>query len=67
MAFDGLLLSALWADVEPDPPEIKGRRPDRARMELTWRGIEEIIPAVRAELGKYEDDGGDRPKVTWFS
>gem|GEM_PF-3212978 len=65
MGFDGLLLVVIWADVEPDTPELNGRRRDRRRRALTWRGVIEGVPAVRTALGAYQDDDGGRPKVTW--
>lgn len=65
MAFDGLLLVVIWADVEPDTAEINGLRRDKFQRTLTWRGIEQGVPAVREALGAFRDDDGGRPKVTW--
>ena len=58
------ILVALTFDLDPDSfdSSIDAHRTDR----MTWRGIEEGVPAILDVLERVGAPTGQRPKATWF-
>ena len=59
------ILVALTFDLDPDSfdSSIDAHRTDR----MTWRGIEEGVPAILDVLDRVGAQAGRRPKATWVN